>query len=125
MGQQHGNEHYQQQQQQQKLEVSPSSSFYRRTTTPQLHLRPRVITLNIMVAGLSGLGKTTTCRSLLNTWSSSSKNGGNSEEDEVLQGGSGNEVREEGVNNHYNGKGRMMMGRWISNIGKEKEKRSI
>jgi len=31
-------------------------------------LRPRVIHLNIMVAGLSGLGKTTTCASLIESW---------------------------------------------------------
>jgi len=111
--QQHENQHHQQQQ---KQEVSPSS-FYRRTT-PQLRLRPRVITLNIMVAGLSGLGKTTTCRSLLDTWSSSSNNDVNSEEDKVLQGGS--EGGEEDVID-YDGKGRTLMGRWISNIGKEKQ----
>lgn len=38
------------------------------TTTPSLSLRPRVISLNVMVAGLSGLGKTTTCAALLESW---------------------------------------------------------
>jgi cell division control protein 12 len=33
-----------------------------------LQLRPRVVSLNIMVAGLSGLGKTTTCSALLDSW---------------------------------------------------------
>jgi len=33
-----------------------------------IQLRPRIICLNIMVAGLSGLGKTTTCNSLLESW---------------------------------------------------------
>lgn len=36
--------------------------------TPSLSLRPRVVSLNIMVAGLSGLGKTTTCEALLESW---------------------------------------------------------
>merc|ERR1719246_395058 len=36
--------------------------------TPPVDLRPRVVTLNVMVAGLSGLGKTTTCQSLLELW---------------------------------------------------------
>ena len=33
-----------------------------------LHLGPRIINLNIMVAGLSGLGKTTMCAALLDSW---------------------------------------------------------
>ncbi len=33
-----------------------------------LKLKPRVISLNIMVAGLAGLGKTTLCRALLDAW---------------------------------------------------------
>ena len=36
--------------------------------TPSLTLRPRVVSLNVMVAGLSGLGKTTTCTALLEAW---------------------------------------------------------
>ena len=36
--------------------------------TPSLSLRPRVVSLNVMVAGLSGLGKTTTCAALLESW---------------------------------------------------------
>ena len=39
---------------------------------PSLRLRPRVVCLNIMVAGLSGLGKTTACASLLESWQGSS-----------------------------------------------------
>lgn len=35
---------------------------------PSLSLRPRVVSLNVMVAGLSGLGKTTTCSTLLELW---------------------------------------------------------
>ncbi|CAB9506328.1 Septin-8 [Seminavis robusta] len=35
---------------------------------PSLELRPRVISLNVMIAGLSGLGKTTTCSTLLELW---------------------------------------------------------
>ena len=34
-----------------------------------IKLRPRVVSLNIMVAGLAGLGKTTTVRALLDAWS--------------------------------------------------------
>lgn len=33
-----------------------------------IQLRPRIISLNIMVAGLAGLGKTTACTSLLDSW---------------------------------------------------------
>ncbi|KAJ1447067.1 Septin-domain-containing protein [Pelagophyceae sp. CCMP2097] len=33
-----------------------------------LRLKPRVVSLNIMVAGLSGLGKTTTCNMLFDSW---------------------------------------------------------
>ena len=33
-----------------------------------LKLKPRVVSLNIMVAGLAGLGKTTLCRALLDAW---------------------------------------------------------
>lgn len=35
---------------------------------PSLRLRPRVVSLNVMVAGLSGLGKTTACAHLLESW---------------------------------------------------------
>ena len=35
---------------------------------PSLSLRPRVVSLNVLVAGLSGLGKTTTCEALLQSW---------------------------------------------------------
>lgn len=33
-----------------------------------VHLKPRIINFNIMVAGLSGLGKTTLCEALLESW---------------------------------------------------------
>ena len=33
-----------------------------------LRLKPRVVSFNVMVAGLSGLGKTTTCNMLFETW---------------------------------------------------------
>jgi septin family protein len=33
-----------------------------------LKLKPRIVSLNIMVAGLAGLGKTTLCRALLDAW---------------------------------------------------------
>ena len=38
------------------------------STTPSLSLRPRIVSLNVMVAGLSGLGKTTACAALLESW---------------------------------------------------------
>jgi len=46
---------------------SPSSSSIL-PPPGSLQLRPRVISLNIMVAGLAGLGKTTTCSALLDSW---------------------------------------------------------
>lgn len=42
-----------------------SSSSISSPEINSLHLRPRIISLNIMVAGLSGLGKTTMCSALL------------------------------------------------------------
>ena len=43
-----------------------------RTPTEQdyasLKLKPRVVSFNVMVAGLSGLGKTTTCNMLFDAW---------------------------------------------------------
>ena len=33
-----------------------------------LKLKPRVVSFNVMVAGLSGLGKTTTCNMLFDAW---------------------------------------------------------
>ena len=33
-----------------------------------LKLSPRIVSLNIMVAGLAGMGKTTCCRALLDSW---------------------------------------------------------
>ena len=43
-----------------------SSSLSSQPSSP--HLKPRIIQLNIMVAGLSGLGKTTMCNVLLDSW---------------------------------------------------------
>ena len=46
---------------------SPSNS-HSIGSPESLKLKPRVISLNIMVAGLAGLGKTTLCRALLDAW---------------------------------------------------------
>jgi septin family protein len=37
-------------------------------TPESLKLSPRIVSLNIMVAGLAGMGKTTMCRALLDSW---------------------------------------------------------
>ena len=37
-----------------------------------LKLKPRVVSFNVMVAGLSGLGKTTTCNMLFDAWQGNS-----------------------------------------------------
>jgi septin family protein len=47
----------------QEDETSPSLS-----PPESVQLRPRIINFNIMVAGLSGLGKTTLCEALLDSW---------------------------------------------------------
>merc|ERR1719162_1991122 len=46
-------------------QISHSVSSLSTPDIDSLHLRPRIISLNIMVAGLSGLGKTTMCTTLL------------------------------------------------------------
>lgn len=51
--------------------LSSSLSTFTQDDVPQpasLQLRPRIVSLNIMVAGLSGLGKTTTCHTLFESW---------------------------------------------------------
>uniref|UniRef100_A0A6U9ZJ14 Septin-type G domain-containing protein n=1 Tax=Pseudo-nitzschia australis TaxID=44445 RepID=A0A6U9ZJ14_9STRA len=55
--------------------TTASSPLLSPTTTmmgspESIKLRPRVVSLNIMVAGLAGLGKTTTVRALLEAWTS-------------------------------------------------------
>lgn len=48
-----------------KDQSAHSSSFMSSHEVHSLQLRPRIISLNIMVAGLAGLGKTTMCSALL------------------------------------------------------------
>ena len=50
------------------LGIQQPASTPQQQLPPSLSLRPRVISLNVMVAGLSGLGKTTTCEALLQSW---------------------------------------------------------
>eukprot|EP00536_Pseudo-nitzschia_multiseries_P008083 jgi/Psemu1/256888/estExt_Genewise1Plus.C_2000004 len=48
--------------------LTPQSTHSTMGSPESIKLRPRVISLNIMVAGLAGLGKTTTVRALLDAW---------------------------------------------------------
>ena len=62
-----------------------SNKNYEMSTTPSLgppgspQLKPRVLTLNVMVAGLSGLGKTTMCQSLMECWKQGTINNNDNE----------------------------------------------
>ncbi len=52
-----------------EIKASDSASDSHSMPSPEsLKLKPRIISLNIMVAGLAGLGKTTLCRALLDAW---------------------------------------------------------
>jgi len=55
--------------------VSPEISQPGMPPLASMKLRPRVISLNLMVAGLAGLGKTTTCAQLLDAWTHTANKG--------------------------------------------------
>jgi len=72
--------------------LSPSLS----SPSPEsLQLSPRIISFNIMVAGLAGMGKTTFCRALLNAWWQESVM-------DEQQGGRGRGRTEQNNNNNTN-----------------------
>ena len=50
------------------LDTDSLSDSHSMGSPESIKLKPRVISLNIMVAGLAGLGKTTLCRALLDAW---------------------------------------------------------